>query len=154
MNTPAPPGAPESITHGTIVATLPQDRCEQHEGAVMRGRLEELRAQAVGAASWLETARQFGKLINGDGVVPVTARFRRQDLEFLARARTEVLAFAEYGLCLLDMHQPVDAGGISSDPSSPVRRCGSCMRLWPCPTLRAFTEVFGHGRDPGRSAGL
>ncbi len=145
MNTPARSGAPAPVTHCADMAPPTQDRCERSDCALMRGRLEALRERAAGAASWLETAGHFGKLLNDDGVVPVTARFNRRDLEFLAGARAEILAFAELGLCLLDLHQPVDAGGISSDPANPVQRCGSCMRLWPCPTLRAFAEVLGRG---------
>jgi hypothetical protein len=137
------------MTHSADMATLPQDRRERSDCALMRGRLEALRDRAAGAASWLETADHFSKLLNGDGVVRVTARFSRHDIEFLAKARAEVLAFAELGLCLLDLHRPVDAGGISSDPANPVRRCGSCMRLWPCPTLRAFAEVFSRSVTQG-----
>ena len=52
---------------------------------------------------------------------------------------------AEHGgiaLRLLDLHQPRDAGGITSDAANPILRCRSCMWRWPCPTFRAISESF------------
>jgi len=46
-------------------------------------------------------------------------------------------------LRLLELHRPRDAGGITSDPSNPIRRCRSCMWRWPCPTFRAFSDALG-----------
>jgi hypothetical protein len=72
----------------------------------------------------------------------VTARFSADDLAFLAEAREEMLGFAELGLRLLELHQPLDAGGIASDASAPALRCRSCMWRWPCPTFRTIAEVL------------
>lgn len=108
----------------------------------LRDQLEETRARAEGAASWLETSRHYERLINRDGVVPVTARFRVTDLAFLGGARAEVLGLAELGLRLIELHQPLDTDGITSDPTAPVQRCRSCMWRWPCPTFRTLAEVM------------
>ena len=53
----------------------------------LRQYLRSVRRRAQGAASWLETSGHYARLINRDGVVPVTARFRAEDLAFLAQAR-------------------------------------------------------------------
>jgi hypothetical protein len=121
----------------------------------LRDRLEATRARAEGAASWLETSRHYERLINRDGVVPVTARFRVTDLAFLAGAKAEVLGLAELGLRLIELHQPLDADGITSDPAAPVQRCRSCMWRWPCPTFRTLADVMdgiGPDHSPGHSA--
>jgi hypothetical protein len=83
----------------------------------------------------------MSRLVNREGFVPVQAKLSREDLRFLASARDDVTAFSELGLRLLDLHQPRDAGGISSDPGSPIRRCRACMWRWPCPTFRAVEEA-------------
>jgi hypothetical protein len=108
----------------------------------LRERLEAVRQRAEGAASWLETSSHYARLVNRDGVVPVTARFSAHDLAFLAEAREEMLGFAELGMRLIELHQPLDAGGVSSDPAAPVQRCRSCMWRWPCPTFRTLAEVL------------
>jgi len=84
-------------------------------------QLDEVRARAANASSWLETSVSYARLLNRDGVVPVTARFTRDDIEFLGQAREQVLGFAELWLRLLELHAPLDAGGISTDPSNPTR---------------------------------
>ncbi|MFI6485335.1 hypothetical protein ACIBH1_46015 [Nonomuraea sp. NPDC050663] len=81
--------------------------------------------------------------MNHEGYVPIRARLAGEDLDFLAGARDELLVFAELGLRLLDLHQPRDAGGITSDTAHPILRCRSCMWRWPCPTFRAMAESFG-----------
>jgi hypothetical protein len=108
----------------------------------LRQHLESVRRRAHAAASWLETSRHYAQLINRDGVVPVTARFSRDDLAFLARAREELLSFAELGLRLADLHQPLEADTIASDPPGQVQRCRSCMWRWPCPTFRILDELL------------
>jgi hypothetical protein len=108
----------------------------------LRQYLESVRWRAHAASSWLETSRHYAQLINRDGVVPVTARFRGEDLAFLARAREELLSFAELGLRLADLHQPLEADSIASDPSGQVQRCRSCMWRWPCPTFRILDELL------------
>ncbi|MGO8887511.1 MAG: hypothetical protein ACLPUO_09070 [Streptosporangiaceae bacterium] len=110
--------------------------------AALREQLEAIRLRAGGAASWLETSKQYEQLINRDGFVPVTAKFYPQDLIFLSRAREELRGFVELSLTVIELHQPLDAGGITSDPAVPIQRCRSCMWRWPCPTFRAISEVL------------
>jgi hypothetical protein len=117
---------------------------EDPERALLREHLDVVRVRAANASSWLEASGHYARLLNQDGVVPVTARFTRDDIEFLGRAREEVLGFAELGLRLLELHAPLDAGGISTDPSSPILRCRSCMWRWPCPTFRMLTDALSH----------
>jgi hypothetical protein len=116
---------------------------------ILRKQLDALRVRAASAASWQEASQHYARLVNSDGVVPVTARFTRDDIEFLGRAREEVLGLAELGLRLLDLHAPLDAGGISTDPSSPIMRCRSCMWRWPCPTFSLLNETVGQLPHPG-----
>lgn len=122
---------------------------EDPQRALLREHLDAVRAGAASASSWLEASEHYVRLLNRDGVVPVTARFTRDDIEFLGRAREEVLGFAELGLRLLELHAPLDAGGISTDPSSPILRCRSCMWRWPCPTFRMLTDALSHLPPPG-----
>jgi hypothetical protein len=114
----------------------------------LREHLETVRLHAQRASSWLETSSHYARLVNRDGVVPVTARFNAHDLAFLAEARAQMLGFAELGLRLIELHQPLDAGGVTSEPSAPVLRCRSCMWRWPCPTFRTLAEVLD-GIQPG-----
>jgi hypothetical protein len=125
------------------------DPAEDPHRVWMRERLDAARARAASASSWLETSVHYARLLNRDGIVPVTARFTRDDIEFLGRAREEVLGFAELGQRLLELHAPLDAGGISTDPSSPILRCRSCMWRWPCPTFRMLTDALSHLPPPG-----
>jgi hypothetical protein len=108
----------------------------------LRQYLESVRLRAQGAASWLETSSHYAQLINRDGVVPVTARFSADDLAFLARAREELLGFAELGVRLADLHQPLEADAIATDPPEQIQRCRSCMWRWPCPTFRILAELL------------
>jgi hypothetical protein len=108
----------------------------------LRQYLESVRLRAQGAASWLETSSYYAQLINRDGVVPVTARFSAEDLAFLARAREELLGFAQLGLRLADLHQPLEADTIATDPPEQIQRCRSCMWRWPCPTFRILAELL------------
>ncbi|WP_230985143.1 hypothetical protein [Microbispora oryzae] len=108
----------------------------------LRERLEAIQVRTEKASSWREAAEPLRSLINREGYVPVTARLAVEDLDFLTEAREELLGFAELGIRLLDLHQPRDAGGISSDPANPILRCRSCMWRWPCPTFRAMAEAF------------
>jgi hypothetical protein len=151
------PQAPETgLVISATVVTSPAIPAPGRTGArQLRDQLEATRARAEGAASWLETSRHYELLINRDGVVPVTARFRVADLAFLAGARAEALGLAELGLRLIELHQPLDADGITSDPTAPVQRCRSCMWRWPCPTFRTLAEVMdgvGPGHSPGHGA--
>jgi hypothetical protein len=147
--------APSAPAGGTPAADWSAaDAPEDPERVSLREQLDAARVRAASASSWLETSVHYARLLNRDGVVPVTARFTRDDIEFLGRAREEVLGFSELGLRLLELHAPLDAGGISTDPSSPILRCRSCMWRWPCPTFRMLTDALGHlppaGSPPAR----
>ena len=107
----------------------------------IRDEMAERAARATAASSWLQSSRHYSRLINRDGIVPLTARMTAGDLAFLAEAREQVLQFTELTLRLIDLHQPLDAGGITTDPTSPIRRCRSCMWRWPCPTFSILAEV-------------
>jgi len=124
------------------------DPPEDPQRVLLRKQLDAVRVRAAGASSWVARSKIYARLVNRDGVVPVTARFSRADVEFLGRAREEVLGFAELGLRLLELHAPLDAGGISTDPSSPIMRCRSCMWRWPCPTFRTLTETLAQLPNP------
>ena len=111
----------------------------------LRQYLDSVRGRALAAASWLETSSHYAKLVNRDGVVPVTARFSAQDLEFLSRAREELLGFIEVWLRLAHLHQPLEAEAMASDPPGQTQRCRSCMWRWPCPTFRILDELLPDG---------
>jgi len=113
----------------------------------LRQYLETVRRRAAGASSWLTTTQDYAKLINRDGVVPVRARFSAEDLAFLASAREELLRFADLGLRLAELHQPLEASAITSDPSGQFQRCRSCMWRWPCPTFRILDEVLAEDTE-------
>ncbi|WP_344902507.1 hypothetical protein [Actinomadura meridiana] len=108
--------------------------------ARLRERLEAIRVRSAKSSSWRTSTRYLNRLTNRDGFVPIKTRLSREDLAFLAGARDEVLTFADLGVRLLDLHRPQEAGGISSDPDNPIRRCRACMSRWPCPTFRAMAE--------------
>lgn len=108
----------------------------------LRERLEAIRARAEKSSSWRGVTQYYSRLINREGYVPIKTKLSREDLAFLAGARSDATAFAELGLRLLELHQPRDAGGISSDPESPIRRCRACMWRWPCPTFRALEDAL------------
>jgi hypothetical protein len=107
----------------------------------LRERLEAIRTRSEKATSWRVPTQYLSRLINHEGFVRVRAKLTREDLAFLGGARDEMIAFAELGLRLLELHQPRDASGISSDPDSPIRRCRACMWRWPCPTFRAIDDA-------------
>ncbi|NUR89169.1 MAG: hypothetical protein HOY71_34225 [Nonomuraea sp.] len=110
---------------------------------LLRERLAEIQIRTEKAASWHEEAARLRALVNHEGYVPIRTRLAEEDLDFLVTARDELLRFTELGLRLLDLHQPRDAGGITSDINHPIQRCRSCMWRWPCPTFRAMSESFG-----------
>jgi hypothetical protein len=122
---------------------------EDPNRVILRKQLDALRVRAANASSWLEASARYAQMINREGVVRVTARFTREDIEFLGRAREEMLVFAELSLRLLELHAPLDAGGISTDPSSPILRCRSCMWRWPCPTFSMLTDMVSQLPHPG-----
>ena len=139
----ARPGALSRAYPDPAPAMGPASRMPDVEGqrARIRADMEGLRSRAEAASSWLASSRHYSRLINREGVVPVSARMSPGDLAFLAEAREQVLQFTELAGRLIDLHQPLDAGGITTDPSSPIRRCRSCMWRWPCPTFGILAEV-------------
>ncbi|MFC5823364.1 hypothetical protein [Nonomuraea insulae] len=128
------------------------DKPEDPQRQGLRERLEAILISTEKATSWNEQAGRLRGLVNHEGYVPIRTRLAVEDLEFLAEARTELLRFSELGLRLLELHQPRDAGGITSDTAHPILRCRSCMWRWPCPTFRAMSESFGAPRDVPESA--
>jgi hypothetical protein len=124
-------------------ALIPEGRAD-----ALRQYLETVRQRAEGATSWLKASRDYAQLINRDGVVPVKAKFSAADLAFLAQAREELLRFAELGLRLAELHQPLEASAITTDPAGQFQRCRSCMWRWPCPTFRILDEVLAAGLEP------
>jgi hypothetical protein len=123
------------------------DRFDDPGRGRLRERLEIIRTRSQKSSSWRSMAQYVARLVNREGFVPVKAKLSHEDIRFLASARDDVIAFCEMGLRLLDLHRPCDAGGISSDPASPIRRCRACMWRWPCPTVRAVEEAVD--RPPG-----
>ncbi|TYB49384.1 MULTISPECIES: hypothetical protein [Actinomadura] len=108
----------------------------------LRERLETIRSRSAKSSPWRSSTQYLSRLVNQNGFVPVKTRLSREDIAFLAGAREDVLAFAELGVRLLDLHRPQEAGGISSDPDNPIRRCRACMSRWPCPTFRTMAETL------------
>jgi hypothetical protein len=118
------------------------DRFTDPRQGRLRDRLEAIRIRSEKSHSWRSSTQFLSRLMNKDGFVPVRTRLSREDLGFLADARDDMIAFAELGIRLLELHQPRDAGGISSDPSRPLQRCRACMWRWPCPTFRVMDETL------------
>jgi len=139
-------GGGRRIAAGWHAEPQPEPVCEGRAESLRR-YLEAVRRRAGGAASWLTTSQHYAKLINRDGVVPVRARFSAGDLAFLASAREELLRFADLGLRLAELHQPLEASAINSDPAGQFQRCRSCMWRWPCPTFRILDEVLAGDLD-------
>ncbi|MFF5208557.1 hypothetical protein [Streptosporangium sp. NPDC000396] len=123
---------------------LPEDPQRQR----LREHLESMITRTEKATSWHDAANSLRGLVNREGYVPIRTRLASEDLDFLEGAREELLGFATLGVRLLDLHQPRDAGGITSDLAHPILRCRSCMWRWPCPTFRAMAESFGTPRIP------
>ncbi|QXJ22949.1 hypothetical protein AGRA3207_004032 [Actinomadura graeca] len=118
------------------------DRVADPRETRLRERLETIRARSEKSTSWRSSTRYLSRLVNKQGFVPVRTRLAREDIAFLAGARDEVIAFADLGIRLLELHRPQEAGGITSDPDSPIRRCRACMWRWPCPTFRAIDDAI------------
>jgi hypothetical protein len=135
------------------------DLAEVHRGkaapdgrsASLRLYLEAVRLRARNASSWLRSSGHYARLINRDGVVPLTARFRAEDLAFIAKAREELLCFAELGLRLTDLHRP-QAVPVAGEPDDLVAQCRGCGWVWPCPTFRILGDMLSDNprRKPAR----
>ncbi|MFF4620122.1 hypothetical protein [Nonomuraea jabiensis] len=130
-------------------ATMKAEKPEDPQRQGLRERLESILIRTEKATSWHDEAERLRSLVNREGYVPIRTRLAIEDLDFLGGARADLLRFLELGLRLLDLHQPRDAGGITSDAAHPILRCRSCMWRWPCPTFRAMSESFGASRETG-----
>ena len=138
---PERPGGAADPLPGGAADPLPDSLPDP--AVALRDQLRAIALRAGSAASWLESSRHYAQLINHAGYVPLTARFGAEDLAFLGRAREELQGFAELGIRLVELHQPLDADGITdSNNTSPLLRCRSCMWRWPCPTFRIIAEVL------------
>jgi hypothetical protein len=113
----------------------------------VRERLETIRTRSEKSSSWRSMTQYVSRLVNREGFVPVKARLAREDIVFLASARDDVIGLCEMALRIIDLHQPRDAGGITSDAGNPLCRCRACMGRWPCPTFRAIRDAMD--RAPG-----
>ena len=74
------PGSP----HGPGVRDARRGRAA---GPRIRADMEGLRSRAEAASSWLASSQQCSRLINREGVVPVSTRMSPGDLAFLAEAQ-------------------------------------------------------------------
>ncbi|HUA28028.1 MAG TPA: hypothetical protein VMC03_04025 [Streptosporangiaceae bacterium] len=153
---PGPPrrGGGRRIAAGWPDEPQPEPPVRDGRSETLREYLGAVRRRAAGAASWLTTSGHYAQLINRDGVVPVRARFSAEDLAFLANAREELLRFADLGIRLADLHQPLEASELTSDPAGQFQRCRSCMWRWPCPTFRILDETLAEATDPAGSTVL
>jgi hypothetical protein len=124
------------------MSVMKTDRPADFQRSRLRERLESIRGRSEKSTSWRSAVQHLGRLINREGFVPIRTKIAQEDLAFLANAREDVIAFAELGLRLIELHQPREAGGISSDPDNPIRRCRACMWRWPCPTFRAIDDAI------------
>ena len=109
-----------------------------------------MRLRSEKAQSWHAQAGVYSGLLNREGYVTIRACFSQEDVTFLSRAREDVIALADVALRMLELHRPRDAGGITSDPAHPIRRCRSCMWRWPCPTFRTLSDTLSDTLDRDR----
>lgn len=138
-------GLPRAGPTALMIDRFPEDA----ERLRLRERLAGVLVRAEKTASWRGSMDRLRPLAEAEQHVAVRARLSREDLDFLAVAREELIELAVLGLRLLDLHRPRDAGGVSSDRAHPILRCRSCMWRWPCPTFRAMAEALDDLPEPG-----
>ncbi|WP_067967309.1 hypothetical protein [Nocardiopsis trehalosi] len=112
----------------------PTGQLDDHER--LRLFIEGVRERAAKAVPWSPDTV---------GIPPQAgenALLRINDIAFYANARTEVAAFADVCLTLLDLHRPRDGGGLSSGEAPAARRCRCCMLRWPCPSVREMARLL------------
>jgi hypothetical protein len=114
----------------------------------VRERIEAIRTRSEKSSSWRSMTQYISRLVNREGFVPVKARLAREDIVFLASARDDVIGMCEMALRVIELHQPRDAGGITSDTGHPLCRCRACMWRWPCPTFRAIQDALRRAPNP------
>lgn len=112
----------------------------------LRERLDTVHSRAERATAWKAVTYYVGRLANREGYTPITARLSHDDLAFLTHARDDVLAFTNLALRLLELHEPRDAGAVSSTRRSTLR-CRTCRWRWPCPTYQAIREALPDRND-------
>ncbi len=114
-------------------------------GARLRSYLEEVRRRAYEGPEGLDAPdRQAPQHASPAGLAPAAAAGER---ELLRMARDDLAGFADLGLRLLELHQPMDLGAGAGDPASSVPRCLTCMWRWPCPTFLTLAEIMENGPE-------
>ena len=116
-------------------------------GARLRSYLDEVRRRAYDAAAWLDARDRQAQQPDAAALTPAAA-LSADERELLRLARDDLAGFADLGLRLLELHQPMDLGAGTGDPSSSVPRCLTCMWRWPCPTFLTLAEILENG--PGQ----
>ena len=137
------PGGLSAQRERLISAALPP---LHRRGAKLRSYLEEVQRRADGAAAWLDARdRQEAQHPGSAGLTPAAAY--ADERELLRLARDDLAGFADLGLRLLELHQPMDLGAGTGAPSSSVPRCLTCMWRWPCPTFLTLAEIAENGPE-------
>ena len=140
---PMVPGGLSAQHERLISSALPP---LHRRGAKLRSYLEEVRRRAYGASAWLDARdRQEARHAGSAGLTPAGAD--ADERELLRLARDDLAGFADLGLRLLELHQPMDLGAGTGDPSSSVPRCLTCMWRWPCPTFLTLAEIAENGPE-------
>jgi putative ABC transport system ATP-binding protein len=116
-------------------------------GARLRSYLDEVRRRAYQASAWLDARDRQAQQAGSAGLSPA-ADAGAGERELLRLARDDLAGFADLGLRLLELHQPMDLGAGTGDLSSSVPRCLTCMWRWPCPTFLTLAEIVEHGPGP------
>ena len=146
------PGYPPTVLPGGLSAQ--RERLNSaalpplhRRGARLRRYLEEVRRRADEGSAWLDARdRQEPQHASPAGLAPAAAA-DAADRELFRLARDDLAGFADLGLRLLELHQPMDLGAGTGDPASSVPRCLTCMWRWPCPTFLTLAEIMEDGPE-------
>jgi ABC-type lipoprotein export system ATPase subunit len=111
-------------------------------GARLREYLDEVRRRAYNALPWLAASASQAQRADASGPARGVTALGADELAFLQMARDDLVGFADLGLRLLELHQPMDLSSGTGDPAGPVPRCLSCMWRWPCPTFLTLAEIL------------
>jgi putative ABC transport system ATP-binding protein len=141
-----PPPLPQAAQRERLISSAlpPMHR----RGARLRSYLDEVRRRAYQASAWLDARDRQAQQAGPAGLSPA-AEASAGERELLRLARDDLAGFADLGLRLLELHQPMDLGAGTGDPSSSVPRCLTCMWRWPCPTFLILAEIMENG--PGQA---
>lgn len=104
--------------------------------------LDEVRRRAYNALPWLDASARQAQRTDASGLARGVTGLGAEELTFLRMAREDLVGFADLGLRLLELHQPMDLSSGTGDPASTVPRCLSCMWRWPCPTFLTLAEIL------------